>query len=115
LEFRRVLFRSRGDFTSPALSTSGEQFSVALRLHELWADRSRAGSGESVRNGMGRRVRTKIVQAARDDVDQFALRGFCGAPKQSIGARAGGWQVGAKVQTRSGRAIAIRRRQFVGE
>src|SRR6266540_3891442 len=53
-----------GDFTSPSLSTSREQFSFALRLHEFWPDRSRGGGGESVRAGLGRCVQAKIVHAA---------------------------------------------------
>jgi len=71
----------------------------------------RRGS-ESVRAGVGRGGQTKIVQPARHDFDEFALRGFCRTHEQGVGTRAGGWQIGAKVQTRPGRAIARGRGEF---
>ena len=109
---RRFGIYTCANFISPALSTSRKQFSFALRLHEFWYHRRRRGGGESIRAGMGRRVRTKTVQTARYDFDEFAVCGFCRAPEQSAGTCAGGWQVGAKVQARSGHGITRRRRQF---
>jgi len=103
-----------GNFISPALSTSREQFSFALRLHEFWYDRRRDRGGESVRAGVGRGGQTKVVQTARYDFDQLALRGLCRTPEQSLGTRAGEWQMAAKVQTRSRCAIANGRGEFFG-
>ncbi len=88
---------ARGNFAPPALSTSREQFSFALCLHEFWHDRGWRRGGESVRARLGRSVRRKVVQATGHDFDQLALCGFYCAQEQSIGARAGRWQMGAKV------------------
>src|SRR6266496_1794784 len=112
---RRSGVYAHGNFASPALPTSGEQFPVALRVHEFWYDRGRHRSGESVRIGMGRGVQTKIIQPAWDEFDQLALCGFYRAQEQSIGACAGRWQMDAKVQTRSRSAITDGWGEFVGE
>src|SRR5438876_1219037 len=86
----------------------------ALRVHEFWYDGRRHCGSESVRPGMGRSGQTKIVQLAWHDVDQLALCRFYRAQEQSIGACAGRWQMGAKVQTRSRCAIADGWGEFFG-
>src|SRR5439155_4760901 len=111
---RRSRFYARGNFISPALSTSREQFSFALRVHEFWYDGRRRGGSKSVRSRMGTGSRTKAVQAARHDFDQLPLRGFYRAQEQGIGACADRWQMGAKVQTRSRCAIAEGWGEFFG-
>src|SRR5207245_4932571 len=64
---------------------------------------------------MGRGSGAEIIQTARNDGHEFLLRRFCRAPEQSPWACASGWQMGTKVQARSGHGIACRRREFLGE
>ena len=104
-----------GNFASSALSTSRKQFSFALRLHEFWPDRSGGGGGEGVHVGLGRCVQAKTLHAAWHGFNEFALRRFCRTHEQSVGACDGGREMGAKVQTRSRRAIARGRREFFCE
>jgi CubicO group peptidase (beta-lactamase class C family) len=61
------------------------------------------------------RLRAKALQTARHEFYQLALRRFFCAGEQSTGPCTGRWQVGPKIQARSGSAIPGGRSQLIGQ